>query len=336
MLATLHAAAVFMETDSDHPQASATLDNRYWSESIANSLQPPFSHEIETDFFNKAANQRIVHLQKGCGRMKNRLVVFEDGTKACCRYRENQHELRGELYAYQLSKILDTWNVPPSFLVRLNLSSPQWRDVADSARKAEWRNGNSVILTLYVEDLQPEYLPEELKSTDRPLTSSLLESVSNDKQIRLVQWSDLIVFDYIVGHSDRLFSNLFNMQWTPNMLDRAVHNMAKSTTGSLVLFDNESTFWLGYSTAEKAKYKAMQLYFLQRLCIVRKSVIDKLKEMASDPDPTAQVVQALQASNALAFTELGTIPEKFVREFHSRLDDVLSRIQQCNGEETSS
>ena len=336
VIVTIHAAAIHRKAELDSSQHSTTSDNRYWSDAVVDSLRPSFSPQDEAEFFDRIANQRVVDLQRGCGRVKNRLVVFEDGTKACVRYRENQHGLRGELYAYQLSKLLDTWNVPPAFLVRLNLSSPMWKGVADGVAKAEWRNGKSVILTLYVDDLQPEYLPEELKSTDKLITSSLLEGMSQDDQVQLAQWSDLIIFDYVVGHSDRLFSSLFNMQWTPDMLDRAIHNVAKSSTGSLVMFDNESTFWLGYNTAEKEKYKAMQSLFLQKLCTFRKSVIDKIRELSTDPDPTSQLVQSLQASNAVAVRELGPIPGKYAKEFRSRMEDVLSRIEQCSGEEPSS
>lgn len=290
-----------------------------------------FSETSQRTFFYKARHSRIVALKPKCGRMKNRMAIFADGTRACCRYRENQNELRGELYSYQLSRVLDTWNVPPATLVRLNYSSDQWRGVASMARAAGWRNGHNIVMTMYVDDLEPEYLPEQLKKKNGSLTREVLSKLPESDRERLLQWSDLIVVDYLTGHSDRLFCNLINLQWTPSMLDKPIHNLARTTgSNSLVLFDNESSFWVGYGIARhNHKYYKLQREFEQRLCVFRESTVQALRSMSHASNPVSVIKNALRTSDSIGFVELGELPGKAWGEFRSRLSDLLLRVEEC-------
>lgn len=293
------------------------------------SLQPRFSEESERQFFLKARHSRVVSLKQKCGRMKNRMAVFEDGTKACCRYRENPNELRGELYMYYLSKVLGTWNVPPAVLVRLNFSSEQWMDVVNVARASGWLNGHHLVMTMYVEQLEPEYLPEQLKVKNSSLMPSLFTTLPKVKREKLLQWSDLIVMDYLTGHSDRLFCNLINLQWTPSMLERPIHNLARSTdTNTLVLFDNESAFWIGYGIARhNHKYYHLQKEFLLRLCVFKQSTLHALQTMSVNP---ATIIKgSFRSSDPVGFTELGKLPTRAWEEFHSRLHHLLLWVDDC-------
>ena len=46
---------------------------------------------------------------------KNRLVLFEDGSKACCRYRDGSNvnnQIQGELMSFYLGRLLGISNIP--------------------------------------------------------------------------------------------------------------------------------------------------------------------------------------------------------------------------------
>lgn len=295
------------------------------------SMHPSFSQASERQFFLKARHSRVVSLQQKCGRMKNRMAIFEDGTKACCRYRENPNELRGELYTYYLSKVLRTWNVPPTVFVRLNFSSEQWKEVAAVAKATGWLNGHGLVMTMYVEKLEPEYLPVQLKVANSSLMPKSFATLSVVEREKLLQWSDLIVMDYLTGHSDRLFCNLINLQWTPTMLERPIHNLARSTdTNTLVLFDNESAFWIGYGIARhNYKYYHLQKEFLQKLCVFRQSTLHILQSMNGDANPVSIIRDNFRRSDPAGFIELGNLPAKAWDEFHSRLHHLLLWVEDC-------
>ena len=45
-------------------------------------------------------------VEKGCGRMKNRLLHLEGGGRVCCRYRQNQDQIQGEVFSFYLSRAI--------------------------------------------------------------------------------------------------------------------------------------------------------------------------------------------------------------------------------------
>lgn len=100
----------------------------------------------------------------------------------------------------------------------------------------------------------------------RPPLSSLVE---------LAQWSDLVVFDYIIAHLDRVVNNLYNFQWNSEIMEAPAHNLAKNR--DLLLFlDNESGLLHGYRLL--AKYEAYHSLLLENLCVFRRSTINQVSK----------------------------------------------------------
>ena len=327
---------------TDH--SSAYVDGAvYWSRTLDAELsqQNLFSLKIGQDFASKVRNEEVVSLQNGCGRPKNLLAVLSDGTKVCCRYREKQwKELRGDLYAYHLNGYLNMWNVPPTLLVEVNFSSKQWKRVAMKAKEAGWQDRTKVALSLFVEDLNDEFIPIIMRNQDKnvSLTRERLSemSLNDEKVFRLMQWTDMILFDFIIGHTDRLFNTLFNLQWNHAMLKKSVHNLEKTQSGKLVLIDNESGFWMGYSMgrSDQMKYE-LQVRFLKKMCIFRQSTVDKIRSLAnmsqgSQPGDV-QLEQFIKGSDMESYEMLEASLDSFQRkEFRSRLSVVVEQLQECS------
>lgn len=297
-----------------------------------------FTEEDGLSLISKVRRERIVSLDTGCGRSKNRLATLFDGTKLCCRYRE-WRDIRGEFYANQLNSYLGMFNAPPATIIKVNFSSPQWVNVAESAREAGWADGATILVTLYVEDLVDETFPLTLREGDTVVTKDALDAASPDDKHRFLQWSDMIVFDFVIGHSDRIFNNLFNLQWNDQMLRKPIHNLLKTKHGSnLLLFDNESGFWLGYKMGwnEPQKYELQERY-LKRMCVFRDRTVERVKYLlrgnpSDHPDrdsPLKRLEKYIKHIDRASFQMVEPLMLQQGQEFERRLGLVLEQVEKC-------
>lgn len=96
--------------------------------------------------------------------------------------------------------------------------------------------------------------------------------------IELAQWSDLVVFDYLIAHLDRVVNNLYNYQWNSEIMAAPAHNLVKDPATELLLFlDNESGLLHGYRLL--SKYQAYHSLLLENLCVFRRSTIDQVCDL---------------------------------------------------------
>ncbi len=302
----------------------------YWSEDVEKRLQAPFNEEHRKTFVAKVHTQRITKLQTGCGRLKNRLATLEDGSKVCCRFRD-RNELRGDLYSYFFNSLLGLWNVPPTTMLTLDLSSEQWNGVASEVAEAGWEDGSDILMVLYVEDLQGEYIPDLLRPGKALLTQDSVLNFTQPEQLRLIQWTDMIIFDFIIGHTDRLFNTLLNHQWNSHMLERCVHNLEKTQSGKLILIDNESGFWVGYASAEwkQANYD-YQIHFLKELCLFRRRTVQTLMQLCESRRADTLLEDYMKETDFASFSAVRKLKPKERTDFKKRLETVKERILQCS------
>ena len=334
----LQQTALHLNVDQDgYSNGDLADSNRFWAESLESwsAVRPLFSEEDRKTLAKKMRKLKVVSLEPGCGRMKNRLATLEDGTRVCCRYRESGNQLRGDLYAYHFNRILGMWNVPATVAVKLDLTGKQWRNVTQAAEEAGWKNGVSIIASQVVDDLQDEYFPPELLNTSAalPLTLSSAHSIE-----RLMQWTDMILFDYIIGHNDRLFNALLNSKWNSHMMEKPVHNLKKTAkTADLVLLDNESGFEFGYIAAEKKEeYHQLQINFLDRICVFRRPTISSLMTLGSSAyndrgslSPSAHLENYIREVDLQSFTAVRKWKTQYQAEFDARVRRTLERVHKC-------
>jgi len=292
-----------------------------------------FSPHAGADFTGKVRSQKVVALLKGCGREPNRLAVFEDGSKACCRYRDWEwREVRGEFYSYHFNNLLGLYNAPPAVVLRLNHSSPHWASVANTLRKSKWRDGKVIVMTEFVEGITPEAIPEPFKRTSPAVAENDLNTFEDRE--RLLQWSDTIVFDFVVGHSDRIFNTLLNQQWYPDMINKNVHNLWKTKDkNKFLLIDNESGFWMGYKVGWNDENKLkLQSSFLEKLCLFRSRTADRVKYLiqGKGESPREKLEAYIKSVDPLSFAMLRKLSIKEGSEFERRLKKVDSRIKFCS------
>lgn len=345
MVSSLAKSAALVAIDQETREHASVngLDDRgenrslFWSDEAEKTVKSLFTEEDRRILVKKIHTLRVVSLEQGCGRMKNRIATLEDGTRVCCRYRDNVNLLRGDVFAYHLSRLLGMWNVPTTAAIKLDLFSLQWRSVREIATEAGWKNGASIAISQFVDDLKEEYFPSALRNASSPpLTESSVANIPEAEIKRLVEWTDMIVFDYIIGHNDRLFNALLNSKWNSHMMEKPVHNLKKTaSTSDLVLLDNESSFDFGYIAAkQKEEYHGMQIAFLERICVFRAQTIRALLALDSTDTeggipPSTALENYVRQVDLLSYSALHKWRTQSQTEFDARVREALKRVHKC-------
>ena len=324
---------------SDSETLSTSTLSVFWSKELDSELSRSnlFSYKGGQDFSAKVHSEMVVKLETGCGRPRNLLATLADGTVVCCRYRENQfRELRGDLYSYHLSGYLGLWNVPPTAIVSVNFSSKQWSRVAARAKEEGWKDGSVVAMSLFVNDLSDVYIPPLLRDImhkNETITRDSLAAINlgRSQQRELMQWSDMALFDFFIGHTDRIFNTLYNYQWNKNMMEKKVHNLLKTSDGRLVLIDNESGFWMGYAMGAKDPLRyALQEQLLGKFCIFHKSTVERIESLTQGNSKMATKLEDyIKMADLQSFKLMEPLNLIQRTEFDSRVSISRELIDEC-------
>lgn len=311
--------------------ANTTLvDGIYWSERVERWMPRGYPHSY-IDKWRKFMNEsRVVKVEEGCGRMQNRYVVLEGGVSACCRYRQNNDQIQGEIFSYYLSQLLQLENLPPTVLSMVNGHSQRWNGVSTQLSLAQWTNDRPVVLTKFVDGLVPAYIPIQFRTKNRRLhpIDDDLDGRSRQEVVELVQWSDLILFDYLTANLDRVVNNMYNEQWNSEMMRSPAHNLAKCRRSGLLIFlDNESGLVHGYRLLDK--YEQFHRSLLDSLCVFRKRTTESIKKLRHRSALDGLLKRSFQNEGSSVTEWLPYIPEKTLRTLQQRMDTVYRHIRKC-------
>jgi four-jointed box protein 1 len=303
----------------------------YWGRQVEDAMPAGFEESEAESWRRFARKTPIVKVEEGCGRMQNRLLTFEDGTRSCCRYRQNTDQIQGELFSFYLGRLLGLRNLAPSSLALVRLRDPLWSRVRPQLSLAQWNEERAVVLTRFVPSLEPAHIPSALRTSARrlhPLDIVSSKGEATPEMVELAQWSDLIVFDYLTANLDRVVNNLYNLQWNPAMMDAPAHNLAREpNSGLLVFFDNESGLLHGYRLL--GKYEHYHGTLLEALCVFRRSTSDVIKRLHRDRN-VGQLLQARFDTSDPEFRDfLPSLPDKSIKILNERIDRVYDQITQC-------
>lgn len=313
--------------DQDVVSATKFVSGIFWTKETENMCPSGFSFGDHTEWKEKVNSLKIVKMADGCGRMQNRMLTFRDATKACARYRLNTDQMQGEIYSYYLSKLLNIDNVPPSSLHLLDSKSDQWLSVRPEIANAQWPDDKVIIVTKWIDSLKPSFIPPEFRGEDKTLfPSSELNQKSKEIVCDLLQWSDLIIFDYLTANLDRIVNNMFNKQWNDQMMSSPAHNLEKSTSGALVFLDNESGLFHGYRLLDK--YSSYHKSLLNSLCVFRNSTVSQIERLHLSGN-VGEELHKLFTDSEPYHKYIPKIPRKNMQILQQRVEDIYNQIQQC-------
>lgn len=260
--------------------------------------------------------------------MQNRMVIFNDSTKACVRYRYNVDLMQGEIYSFYLSKILSIEHTAPTVLHKIE-NNKQWSKVWDDISRAKWSESKPVIFTKWIENLEPVFIPPELKTPDMKINvdTSLFAGKTLTELCDLVQWGDLVIFDYMSANPDRVVNNLFNLKWNDRMMDKPIHNLEKSAdNGAFVFLDNESGLFHGYRLLDSHDQYHKRL--LNSICIFHPDTVKAIEELYIEGVIGNRLVEAFVSGEQYQ-NILPRISTHNLKILQSRLEDVYKHIQSC-------
>ena len=272
------------------------------------------------------SNSRVVRIEAGCGRMQNRLVTFEDGTKACARYRLNSNLMQGEIYSYYVAKLLHIENLPPLAVAKADINTEQWQRVANQVLEANWQANKLLILTKYISDSQEVVLPKILQSLDNGETIVSPEQSTSANSDILSQWSDMIVFDYIVGNMDRLVNSLHNKQWNAQIMESSVHNLAQKDN-KLIFFDNEDGLFHGYRILDR--YSHYHEKSLNSLCVFSQSTAESIFNLVKSGDASHILTELISQDQPQVLQYLPKLSSRTSKILSQRLTNVADHIRGC-------
>ncbi|XP_067675100.1 four-jointed box protein 1-like [Haliotis asinina] len=300
----------------------------HWARDLESQCPRGFTKTDSDAWRIKTKSASIVKMEEGCGRMQNRLVTFDDASKACVRYRLNTDQIQGEIYSYYLAKLLNMTNLPPSSLHRVDRVSDKWKSVHLDIADSMWADGKVVILTEWVDNLSPAYIPEPLKENSRRIHpfGEMWRGKPLSHVCDLMQWSDLIVFDYLTANLDRMVNNMFNRQWNEQMMNNPAHNLERDPSGNLLFLDNESGLFHGYRLLDK--YTGYHSALLKSLCVYKQSTVEAVKKLYRN-DNIGTELHRLFSEEETLHSSLPDIPQKNIKILKERLKDVYDQISQC-------
>uniref|UniRef100_T1K3W3 Uncharacterized protein n=1 Tax=Tetranychus urticae TaxID=32264 RepID=T1K3W3_TETUR len=135
----------------------------YWSSEIESQLPKGFNSGDDNRWLTMVSEKPAIKVSEGCGRQSNRLVMFEDGILSCVRHRQNNDQIQGDIFSFHLARLLGIANLPPAALSRLLGLNPVWDQVKPSLHLAQWSTDKSVVVTQWVPDLVPAFIPFSLR-----------------------------------------------------------------------------------------------------------------------------------------------------------------------------
>lgn len=314
-------------------ERAAVRGGVFWSRGLEEQVPRGFSEAQAADWLQAVRGARVVALERGgCGRSSNRLARFADGTRACVRYGINPEQIQGEALSYYLARLLGFQrHVPPLALARVEARGAQWAQVQDELRAAHWTEGSVISLTRWLPNLTDVVVPAPWRSEDghlRPLSAAggELANRSQAELVDLVQWTDLILFDYLTANFDRLVSNLFSLQWDPRVMQRATSNLHRGPGGALVFLDNEAGLVHGYRVA--GMWDKYNEPLLQSVCVFRERTAQRVLELHRGQDAAARLLR-LYRHQEPRFPELAALPDPYAQLLQRRLDFLTKHILHC-------
>ncbi|KAM7109834.1 four-jointed box protein 1 [Ciconia maguari] len=321
------------------PPAAASPVERgiFWSRELEEQVPPGFAAEEAAEWLSAARAARVASLERGgCGRSSNRLARLSDGSRACVRYGINPEQIQGEALSYHLAGVLGMQErLPPMALALVEARGRQWEPVREELRGSHWAEGAVVSLTRWVDNLTAVVAPAPWGAQAgagrrlQPLSAGELGGLPPSQLVELVQWSDLILFDYLTANFDRLVSNLFSLQWDPRVMRRATSNLLRAPDGGLVFMDNEAGLVHGYRLL--AMWDPYNEPLLRSVCIFREGTARRVAELHRRRSAAAELRRRYRAREPL-WARLGFLSERQAELLQARVDFVHRHIAHCRAQ----
>ncbi|XP_064090573.1 uncharacterized protein LOC135204323 [Macrobrachium nipponense] len=167
-----------------------------------------------------------------------------------------------------------------------------------------------------------------------------IRELSERDLIKLLQWSDLLVFDYLTANYDRVayMQDAAEKEGRLRVLSGTVHNLVRNTkTDALWLLDNESglvdAYTLLYGTADpvqSSRFNHFHRQMLESMCIFRRSTMEAILGLHRHPEPHAFLVDFARRHEPLFHLLPDPLKNPlFAKYFPVRVGEVYQWMSAC-------
>ncbi|XP_029438858.1 four-jointed box protein 1 [Rhinatrema bivittatum] len=298
----------------------------FWSPRLERLLPAAFPEAAARAWAAAARAARVQALERGgCGRGSNRRAALSDGSRACVRYGISPEQIQGEALSFYLARLLGIGNVPPLVLARAG-AGPRWAAVREELRAAQWPAGAVVSLTPWIANLTGGVVPPAaLLPGGGGLRPGGARNRSRAELLDLLQWTDLIAFDYLTANFDRLVSNLVSLQWDPRVMERGTRNLRRAPAG-LIFLDNEAGLVHGYRV--RAMWDRYNEPLLRSVCVFRRRTARRVAELHRRRDAPERLRRLYHQQEPLA-GELGFLSPAHAQQLQQRIDLLHRHVLHC-------
>nr|XP_055065237.1 four-jointed box protein 1 [Misgurnus anguillicaudatus] len=299
----------------------------FWSAWLDRLSTTVFNEEHQRNWRAQVRDARVVLLEAGCGRPTNRLATFADGTRACVRYGIDPDQVLGETLSYYLATLLGISNLPPLALSKLSIPGEQWASVRENIVALKWSPNAIVSLTKFIPNVTGVFIPLPLRKPQGiQLTPESVSNMTIPNLVELMQWTDMILFDYLTANFDRIVSHIFSLQWDARVMERTTNNLLKTLNGDLVFIDNEAGLIHGYRVLDL--WESYHRILLSSSCIFRRSTARRIAEMKRSGNAAKLLFELYRTREPFA-RELGSLSEGHSLTLQNRINVVHKHIKQC-------
>lgn len=316
-------------------------DKIFWSKSVENIVPIGFTDLKINNWIDSLNETKFINVHYDCGRMQNRLLITDRNQSVCVRYRKNNDQILGEYYSFLLARMLQIDNVLPTtlFYYEPNQFKDRYQQIVPKLQDAQW-DPRLIVLTKYLDQLDTALIAKPFRNNKSHLypNSNFLNKLTKSELKELVQWSDLIIFDYLTANTDRIINNMINKHWNPKMMDNPAHNLLKQND-LLIFLDNESGLFHGYRLLKR--YESLHRSLLDSVCIFRRRTINNIEQYSHlNPNQLIKLMnnrfgqfhRSLINSNqnsTLHHSHLYIMPIQNVNILLKRMRQVLKQVDVC-------
>ncbi|XP_077979465.1 four-jointed box protein 1-like [Glandiceps talaboti] len=262
-------------------------DGIYWSKEIENVLPIGLTDTEVNKKLSSIRNSTVLGISGSvrCGGMlsqQNGLIYLSDGTMMCVRYKSSCWTY-GEVLSFYVSRLLGLDNVPLVVLSQLDETQPSWQnpDIQNAIKRKGWEKDGLVSLMEWIDEAHEDVpIPTFLFNDQKFLQPSdpFVRNKSKADMNILMQYTDMIIFDHLIGHYDRLMFREFHLD--PKFPEDPTRNLLRRRD-KLWMIDNETGFFFALKLAPPQRLSTINK-FLGSICIFRRQTAERVRALHSN------------------------------------------------------
>ncbi|XP_077985534.1 four-jointed box protein 1-like [Glandiceps talaboti] len=322
-------------------------DDIFWSRDVENIIPAESYDDTVQEEITLMRNSVVGAMtdQTVRGKVLNSLLTMQGGGKILAKYRTKCLSI-AEVSTFYLSRMLGMNNVPTTVLTKPDPSSRQWNDpnVRTQLQEKGWQPDDYITMNMWITEFTEDVsFPTCLLRNEKQLWAhnAMLQDMTLDDISDLAQWSDMVLLDYLIFHTDRVTRTLRTITSAikePWLLDLKIKNLGRRGR-NFWLIDNEATAAFAARIKPTTVDSDYHNYLLNSTCIFRRSTVENivwlyyqggldnlLERTVVENEPLVNIEDIIQCKSDSLFQKSWTILEQRLQQVYQHIITCLSQV----------